>query len=530
VCNGVCLDTKADDKNCGACGNVCGADETCQAGTCTATCQSQLAGNPLKDRWGYVWDGLERTSTNLAAAETTCSAIGARLPTATEIHRASAARTSDVGQIGQANYLWTNVPYNPTTQMSARLNDGTTTTTAVTSNQTYRCVCAPPPTPGYGGADCIGSAKAECAEFTREGKTYLIDKVDRALLPAGPAEWECQFSGGTLPATDTYVDLMTRASGIGTGNNAWHHTSDQARYEANMVVAWGNEGSWVPNTSTFSWSYFYTPRTFRCMGPKGGVPAVSSAKPADAFVIPGTNNALDAANRGGSTFQGALDTCVALGGHLPITNDIFDGIIAGLGGGSNSWLWTSDQTAYNGTNFTVGLISWPGVARRFQYVYSGALGAVTWTYKHDAQLNAFRCGYPAVDTAYTGPTAAQCYTLPCQKFQTGGAGSGALWMDKLDRPASNWPAAISVCQQAGGRVASERDYAEAVRQGLGGGGGALVWTSDSSGYTEPPYSYVHVVKWSGTAQSFDDTYSTYMTWDYPTASHPFRCAFTNEYR
>lgn len=531
ICSGACVALPTDPKNCGACGTTCGADETCQAGVCTPTCESQLKGNPVKDRWGFFWDGLERTSATLASAESACGAIGGRLPTATEIHRASAARTSDIGQNTQTNYLWTNVPYSPVREITARLSDGATTDVAVSASQVYRCVCAPPPTPGYGGYDCIGASKAECAELKREGKTYLIDKVDRAALPAGSAEWECQFAGGSLPSMDVYVDLLSRASGIGNGNNAWHHSSDQARYEGDVIVAWGAEGAaWTPTTSTMSWSYLYTARTSRCMGPKDLVTTKSTAAPANAFVLPGSGNALDLADRGPSTFQGAIDTCAAIGGHLPRTQDVFDGIVAGLPGGSGSWLWTSDQTAYDGANFTTGILSWAGVSPRYQYVYTGALNAVTWAYKHNAQPYNFRCGFPAVDPTYNGPDAAQCYTLPCAKFQSGPAGSGAFWIDKLDRPAATWPAAVSACQQAGGRLASELDLAEAVRQGLSGGSGAYIWTSEMSGYSQAPYAYAHIVKWSGTNQSFDDTYSTYMTWAYPTTPTPYRCVFTNEYR
>ena len=37
-CDGICVDGNVDPNNCGACGNVCGADEVCSAGTCGLTC------------------------------------------------------------------------------------------------------------------------------------------------------------------------------------------------------------------------------------------------------------------------------------------------------------------------------------------------------------------------------------------------------------------------------------------------------------------------------------------------------------
>lgn len=531
VCSGACVDTKSDTKNCGGCGTTCGAEETCSAGACVPTCESQLKGNPLKDRWNFVWDGLERTSATFAEAEAQCGGIGGRLPMATEIHRASAARTSDVGQSTHSNLLWTNVPYTPTVQMTARLNDGVTSTSAISSKLTYRCVCAPPATDGYSGHDCIGSSKAECLEFKREGKTYLMDTVDRATMPAGPAAWECSFVGGQLPPTDVYADLLTRNSGIGKGNSAWHHTSDQGHYNGDIVIRWGDVGTWTPNDAGMSYGVYSSSYSARCMGVKGAIPAKSPSAPGNALTIPTTGFSIENNDRPATTFQGALDICWNLGGHLPITAQLYDGLVAGMGNGTNQWLWTGDETEYNGTQFTVGLLSFSGTAPRYQYVYSGGIGAITHSYKHDATLRAYRCSYPAIDVSYKGPTADQCNIQPCAEFRAKpGDTTAAMWIDKFDRGTATWPAAASACTAAGGRLASERDLAEAIRQGLTGGTGSLIWTADTSAYESAPYVRAHVVKWSGTTPAFDDTYSTYMTWDYPSNSHPYRCAFTNEYR
>ena len=34
LCNGACIDTSTDNANCGSCGNICSADQTCTAGAC----------------------------------------------------------------------------------------------------------------------------------------------------------------------------------------------------------------------------------------------------------------------------------------------------------------------------------------------------------------------------------------------------------------------------------------------------------------------------------------------------------------
>ena len=43
-CGGVCTDLNSDAKNCGTCGKMCGLAEVCKAGTCQANCE--MAGNP----------------------------------------------------------------------------------------------------------------------------------------------------------------------------------------------------------------------------------------------------------------------------------------------------------------------------------------------------------------------------------------------------------------------------------------------------------------------------------------------------
>jgi hypothetical protein len=41
-CDGACADTANDPRHCGACGHACGADQTCDHGTCaTPTCLNQ---------------------------------------------------------------------------------------------------------------------------------------------------------------------------------------------------------------------------------------------------------------------------------------------------------------------------------------------------------------------------------------------------------------------------------------------------------------------------------------------------------
>jgi hypothetical protein len=55
MCNGRCIDVLHDPDNCGACGNVCGAQQACALGVCSSTCSEQ----PGTTRCGRYFAGLQ---------------------------------------------------------------------------------------------------------------------------------------------------------------------------------------------------------------------------------------------------------------------------------------------------------------------------------------------------------------------------------------------------------------------------------------------------------------------------------------
>jgi hypothetical protein len=74
---------------------------------------------------------------------------------------------------------------------------------------------------------------------------------------------------------------------------------------------------------------------------------------------------------------------------------------------------------------------------------------------------------------------------------------------------------------------------ELVREGLGNGTNAWLFTSDQRGYNGTNF-LVGLVRWSGTQTGFTDLYSTYSSWSYKSNSstyeRPYRCVWTNELR
>jgi hypothetical protein len=527
LCSGSCVELGSDEKNCGSCGNACGAGEDCNGGQCQLSCKAQLLGNPLTDLWGFSWDGNERTTGTLEQARATCESIGGRLPTATEMHRVSAVRTSQVGQKDQVNYLWTAVPYDTDEQVVERLSDGNLARQTVTKTNVYRCVCAPPDPPGFGGSDCTGSNKAECSTLTREGKTYNIDAQDRAKLNASGAAWECAFHGGHLLDVGTQVAAIQQ--GLKGGQNAPHWTSDVSLSSTAMTVTWTDNVPWVASNSTLSHATMSTLNTtsFRCIGPQGALTPKAGA-PAGAFALPRSGVAHDSQDRPAQKWAAAHDTCVFFGGHLTPPVDLMEAVFEGLPAGSGVKLWTADQAGFNGSQFQAATILWKGAAPRTAWDSSNAAGVAS---KASAG-QPYRCAYYPQDAAFQGPDAAQCqgacYAVPpaIGSSETG----STLWFDVLDRPSATVAEAIDTCHKAGGRLPRERDYTEAIRGGLPNGSTSLLFTSDFTLYASNGARYVHVVRWSQQEEAFDDQYSKYMTWSAISNKHPFRCMWTSEHR
>lgn len=532
-CSGSCVDVQTDVQNCGTCGTVCGANDDCFEGKCVVGCRT-LLDRPIKDPWGTSWDGAERAPSGWSQASANCATFRGRLPTATELNRVAQNRSASVqnadGNPNLANYLWSIAAVGPATHARLRLSDADSMSQADTSLNPYRCVCPPPPPKKFVGTNCSGTPGAPCVGLNDENKRHNIDGADRGALSKGGAIWECAFYKGHLATASDLAEAIQQ--GLPPGSGAWLHTGDDVSRTADAILRFSDGVNFAysitgtPNSLT--WATTTDPRPFRCVGENysaGKHPAVIPNE----WVGPGFRKG-ETVDSPLDTYIHAVDQCWSRGGHLPTANELSELVLQGLPGGTGAFLWTSDQS-FRGEN--VQLVLFAGTQSSRVYTYPTDISSATKV----GPPYAYRCVYYPVDASYAGPPSTAC-SGGCAQFSLPGTSGAKVWMDKFDRaPPLNVSGAIDACRKLGGHLASERDFAEAIRHpaadsiGLPNGSSIPVLTNDLEEDTVTPTNplLVGTVKWSGTSPTFDDS-STVSSWQDPATPGPYRCVWTNEVR
>lgn len=473
MCGGACQALASDEANCGACGHACALTESCVAGACRADCARQLQ-MPLTDDWGYSWDGNERPAADLAGAQAACEAIGGRLPTLSELHRVSGAKTAAVADGYRTNVIRALTPTDAVNTMAIRLSDGATSVVANDAQTPYRCVCPPPAPTAFTGSACQGAPGSEC--FTFDGEpTLAFDSQDRPKAVKSAAIWECAFVGGQLAPAERLVGAVL--AGLPSDTRTALHTADQLTTGLEARIAW-NDAIW---TAAGAGNVIAGAPTdlapFRCVGPRHAT--LASADSLDGGVLaPATRAVVDGADHGAGEqlpYADAVGACSTAGGHLPSSAELASVAVQGVPRTESGLLWTGDEAeSDNGSFFATifgwtGTAAWPGVTTAtvagIPFVSPTTVGASAKT----AALP-YRCLYPAVDASYAGPAASDC-NGGCALFEssTGRTGTPArTWMDRTDRAADTLEGATAFCGSLGARVASSRDLVEGIRRGLPG--------------------------------------------------------------
>ena len=187
---------------------------------------------PFADAWGNKWDLFQRADMTYQVATTTCTDLGGRLPTATELYRVRFEQGVVIGELGQSTdteWLWTLVPAaEPSHHVLLKLSDGSTSHAHITNTEAHNVRCVWPTSQGdaLGGRSCYGDPLAvEGPCFTDPVLGIRTDQYSRPAVHASAAAWECNFSGGRLPDNSEWGHLI-HAGVTNNTDNHWLHTAN----------------------------------------------------------------------------------------------------------------------------------------------------------------------------------------------------------------------------------------------------------------------------------------------------------------
>jgi hypothetical protein len=261
---------------------------------------------------------------------------------------------------------------------------------------------------------CVGENVAPAAlpavagEWPGSGRRK-IEGTDLAAGTVIQAVEQCFKKGGHLPTMAELNELVVKGLPAGSGAFVW--TSDQTGYDTNnftvAVTKWtGVETTHQYGPPDMTWSYKTDVRPYRCiyypvdatyMGP----PPASCSGVCTTIPIPGQAGAkmwLDSADRApAATVTAAIDACRKLGGHLPSQRDLTEAIRAGLPGGTNNFILTSDAmigacpaACGDMANILVGIVKWAATMPTYDDLWeNGPNARSTWGWSFEARP--YRC-------------------------------------------------------------------------------------------------------------------------------------------
>ncbi|MCP4134690.1 MAG: carboxypeptidase regulatory-like domain-containing protein [bacterium] len=484
------------------------------------------------DSWGYIWDDTMRGPATLAKAEETCAALGGRLPTPTEIFRNNSASGYGLNIVGnEADYLWTNIEYDVSQNVTVRLSNGETSQTAKTSTRYYRCVYPDKDRSFFSKNYICGPPGDEGFALTSNGNTFYMDKYDRPLLTYNSAVREAAFYHAHVAPELNYTEAIK--SGLPNGSNQWLWASDQEGYNNTQFVIgqvrWTDvDTNFTDAYSTYAnWSYMDGKYGYRCIGIGKEVQAASSGT-SNEWVGGTTFLRSVTVDRSQANFYDAIDACLDSGGHVPTFLDLMEMIQAGLPNGSNTHIWTSDiEAGVTGSQLN-GIVRWNGTDTSFTGMYS-TYG--DWGYRADTDLHPYRPVYYPVNEDYNGPDASTFHQDSFVLTRTNPNGKTIkIWADAYNRDAVVFHEAVKTCYDLGGHLGTFRDMVELIRNGLPNGiAPQRLWTSDLT-----RYEYTKTIAWgSGSADGTEPDFRENENIHNPrngAEEHCYRCVWTNEIR
>ncbi len=329
------------------------------------------------------------------------------------------------------------------------------------------------------------------------------DGLERTAATLDAANVDCTSFGGRLPtATEIYRVSASRSGAVGQSfhtNFLWSHTPND---RLSQVTTRLSDGATSAATAAAPSAVPY-----RCVCPAALPRAFTGARcsgPAGSECFRWGPYHLDKADRPALRKSAALQECVNEHAHLADLPLLGAAIRAGLPG-SNAFISTADGSRYDMTT----TVRWAGTT----WELAGNVGAVALQTPMP-----FRCAGTATPASPSATPIPDPFRPPLSPYKA----------ESADLPAAAWAAAHDACWLRGGHLPRSAELAELIGQGLPGGTGQDLWTSDQLGYNGTQF-LAAVLRWMGLDRRFPFEYTgaadTSATWDYKTTVHPFRCIY-----
>jgi hypothetical protein len=513
-CGGGCTNTTFDPQHCGSCTTVCDPGEVCADGTCTVACPpglSDCAGACTDVNRDPQHCGNCTISCNTGE---TCSAGSCMLlcpPGQTNCSGTCTNTAIDPKHCGTCPNACGDGEVCVNGDCASFCSAGTswcTDTCADLSRDKDHCG-----TCGNACAGTLGCHSGRCSNPRGDGIVdswgELWDAFQRPAATWPTAQAACQAEGGRLP-TITELYRVNATTGSGELSDA------TATAPLWTMIAWDGTGATpiyavVPlSTGTPAGQLATASVAYRCVWPDAtdaffGANACHGPPGATCAVAAGrTGYNFDAWERPPVTYLAASLECGLLHARVPLQIELVEAITGSpaLANGSNSFIWTSDQSR----NDLVQLVRWTGSEPT---AYTDVTPYVSWGAKGSAYR--FRCLGAGKDTG----------THPVTITGEFVGATTRLKSESADHAAATLHEAASTCFDAGGHLPLAHELVELVEAGLPGGSGTAVWTADASSY-----QYTEVYTWPSTKPLFAGIAAVEAGWSARAAiTHPFRCAY-----
>jgi hypothetical protein len=516
ACDSECVDPSSDDQNCGGCGSTCAVGQACAGGKCVASCtaeQTDCGGACVdtKTHIGHCGGCNSPCSAGQGCVDGSCkiSCPGGQV----ECGGLCFDLNNDNQHCGACNSPCKpgELCANGVCALSCPPGQVACDGKCADLNSDFaNCgACGTPCGNNQECSDgkCVVACKTLLNQVIADPWGYSWDGLERAASTFEVANQTCEGIGGRLPtATELYRVSATQSATVGQTihtNMLWSLVPYSATAQVRVQLDSGLTGG-TALTSALN---------YRCVCPPpprndftGHYCNGSVGQGCVPLQTEGNRINLDAQNRAPLHKAGAIWECTFYRAHLADFPTLVEAVKQGAPNGSATWLHTADDARANYDT----LIRWTGTGAGFTLPADA-----TWS-TFSTTLRPFRCTGTNYDPGVNPNTVTDQFVPPQSDYKG----------ETVDSAAADWATTHDTCFARGGHLPRASELAELIQEGLPGGSGAQIRTSDGGGrtYTSDTF-YSQVLLWTGEAPRYAYSYSSQVTWASLPLTRAFRCIY-----